>query len=275
MCRRSLSAWRSLGLCALLNRYFPQLLKLSPAADEPWLWDLLQKTTLPEKAAKRSQQQWATLLQNHRIRRFDAETLWQALQPPHLPAAPGVAEAVGEHVRLLLPALRLLNRQIKVVAKRIERLLEELSANPDSTEHRDAKILLSLPGVGRVGGATMLAEASQALTDRDYHALRSYAGSAPVTRQSGSKKVVLMRRACNPRLRQMLYHWAMNSMQNDPRSQQQYATLRGKGYSHARALRGLADRLLAVLIAMLRSGTLYDPNRHAAAQPAADQPAAA
>jgi hypothetical protein len=45
------------------------------------------------------------------------------------------------------------------------------------------------------------------------------------------------------------------------------AALRAKGHSHGRALRGVADRLLAVLIAMLRSGTLYDPNHQTAAMP--------
>src|SRR4051794_26056072 len=43
--------------------------------------------------------------------------------------------------------------------------------------------------------------ASQAIADRDYQALRSYTGVAPVTRQSGNKKIVVMRRGCNNRLR--------------------------------------------------------------------------
>src|SRR3954451_18226224 len=59
---------------------------------------------------------------------------------------------------------------------------------PTGTEwgaHRDVAIILSLPGVGRIVAATMLAEASQALAERDCHALRNYSGSAPLTRQSG------------------------------------------------------------------------------------------
>jgi hypothetical protein len=34
----------------------------------------------------------------------------------------------------------------------------------------------------------------------------------------------------------------------------------GKVKTHGRALRGVADRLLAVLVAMLKNGTLYDPD---------------
>jgi len=46
--------------------------------------------------------------------------------------------------------------------------------------------------------------------------------------------------------------------------------LRARGHSHGRALRGVADRLLAVLCAMLRSGTLFDASlRHRALRSAA------
>ncbi len=105
----------------------------------------------------------------------------------------------------------------------------------------------------------MLSEASEAIADRDYHALRCYAGAAPVTRQSGKKTVVLMRHGCNERLRNALYHWARVSTICDPRSRSRYAQLRARGHSHGRSLRGIADRWLRVLVSMLRHGTLYDP----------------
>ena len=50
-----------------------------------------------------------------------------------------------------------------------------------------------------------------------------------------------------------------------PRSKQHYARLRQVGHDHGRALRGVADRLLAMLIAMLKSGQTYDPNRRSTA----------
>ena len=49
----------------------------------------------------------------------------------------------------------------------------------------------------------------------------------------------------------------------DERSREHYVQLRSKGHSHGRALRGVADRLLAVLIAMLKNGGTYNPTfRH-------------
>jgi transposase len=141
----------------------------------------------------------------------------------------------------------------------METVLAEMTEQEQAAEHHDVTVLLSMPGAGRVVAATMLAEASQALAQRDYHALRSYTGVAPVTRQSGKRSSTVMRRSCNQRLRNAVYHWSMGSIQHDERSREQYAALRRKGHSHPRALRGVADRLLAILTAMLKAGTTYDP----------------
>lgn len=167
----------------LLNRYFPQILHLSPSVDEPWVGDLLAKAPLPARAARLTLKSLQSLLAKHRIRRIDAATLQETLRQPPLWLAPGAADAVSEHVLLLLPLLRLQRRQSQQLDRRLDDLLEQMSTPGQPAEHRDAKLLLSLPGVGRRVAATMLAEASQALAERDYHALRSYAGVAPLTRQ--------------------------------------------------------------------------------------------
>lgn len=249
----------------LLNRYFPQMLSLCSSVDEPWFWDLLEKAPLPDQAAKLPASKIQRILSNHRIRRLDGKQVRELLQPAPLHLAPGGAEAASEHVLLLLPQLRLYHDLRKQIASRIESVLDEISTDEQTIEHRDANLLRSLPGVGRCVAATMLAEASQALAERDYHALRSYAGVAPITRRSGKRQSVMMRQSCNERLRNAFYHWARVSSQNDPRSNLHYANLRAKGHSHGRALRGVADRLLSVLFAMLRAGVPYDSTRRMAA----------
>jgi transposase len=141
------------------------------------------------------------------------------LRTQPLAVAPGAVEAASAHVALLLPRLRLVHAQRADCARRIEFLLNQVDATQDGdgerTEHRDVQILRSLPGVGRVVAATMLAEASQPLAERDYHAMRALAGVAPITRQSGKRTQVSMRHACNGRLRNALYHWARVSTQHD------------------------------------------------------------
>ena len=110
----------------------------------------------------------------------------------------------------------------------------------------------------------MLSEASHAIAERDYHALRCYAGSAPITRQSGKTAVISMRQGCNERLRNALYHWARVSVVCDSKSKEIYVQMRAKGHSHGRTLRGIADRWLRVLMAMLRRKSIYDPKRRTA-----------
>ena len=141
----------------------------------------------------------------------------------------------------------------------MDAVLAALAVEERPGEHRDVTILRSLPGVGRRVAATVLAEASQLLAARDYQTLRAYGGSAPVTRRSGKTIVVLRRLACNTRLRNALYHWARVSIQVDAYCRAHYDRLRQRGHSHARALRGVVDRSLAVLMVMLTSRTLYDP----------------
>ena len=247
------------------HRFFPQLLQLCECADEPWLWALFEMAPSPLAAARLTQARIARLLQQHRIRRITAAEVRAVLKTKPLTLAPGAAEAASEHALLLLPRLRLLHRQRTDLGRRINAMLDQLATPPDGQlEHRDAAILLSLPGLGRKIAATMLSEASQAIADRDYHALRCYSGAAPITRQSGKKKIVLMRRGINERLRNALYHWARVSVVFDPQSKKRYAAMRACGHSHGRALRGMADRWLKILTSMLTTRTLYDAQRTAA-----------
>ena len=121
-------------------------------------------------------------------------------------------------------------------------------------------ILRSLPGVGRINLATLLAEAAEPLRQRDYHRLRTLSGVAPVTRRSGKSCRVLRRLACNWRLANAVYHWARVATQHDPISRQRYAALRQRGHSHGRALRTVGDRLLSMACTLLQRQVLFDPH---------------
>jgi transposase len=254
-----------------LWRYFPQYLQLGDDFGAPWLLDLWELIPTPQEALRRRPGALARILRKNRIRRLSANQVIEVLRQPPLTVAPGTVDATTAHIRFLLPRLRLLNEQMKQVKRRLESLLQELSAptpiedgKPDPTEaeslgeHRDAEILLSNPGIGTIVGATMLAEATEPLRRRDYHALRAVCGAAPVTKRSGKgRPLVVMRQACNHRLRNAIYHMARTAVQQDSTCKARYAALRARGHGHARALRSIADRLLYVLVAMLRTKTLY------------------
>jgi transposase len=244
-----------------LQRCWPDRLALCPAAEEPWFWALLEQA-LGQRPKPLSVKAVQAVLKVHRLRRLPAATVQAALQVAPLRVAPGTIDAVSAHIAVLLPRLRLVHAQRhRTVGARIDAVLAALGQEEVAGEHRDVTILRSLPGVGRLVAATVLAEAARLLAERDYQTLRAQAGAAPVTRQSGKQTLVSIRLACNGRLRNALYHWARVSVQVDAHCRAHYDRLRQRGHAHARALRGVVDRSLAVLMAMLINRTLYDSAR--------------
>jgi transposase len=245
-----------------LHRFYPQMLQLCSAADESWLWDLIDLAPTPAHATLLSEEQVQRLLKTHRIRRVKAKEVLTCLQGSALPVAPGAAEAAQAHCAFLLPCLRVLAEQLKACSQQVSALLSTLAEEPGKGEGpSDVAIVLSLPGVGRKITAWLFAEAAQPLAERDYQVLRTHSGVAPVTKQSGKRRVVVMRRGCNPRLRHALYHMARVSMQRDAHFSNVYMVLRAKGQRHGQALRNIGDRLLRILMAMLRNRTCYDASR--------------
>lgn len=251
-----------------LRRYYPQMLELEQKVSAPWLLDLWEIMPTPAKAASARKAAVTRLLKKHRIRRVDATAVLKTLRQKPLTVAPGTTAAATAHIGGVVERIRVVNKQYNQATRRLDELCrrvakqEEGDESDDQCEQHDVEILRSLPGVGRIVLAVLLAEAYRALEARDYHALRALCGVAPVTRRSGKRTVVVMRKACHPRLRDAVYHWARVATQCDPKSKAKYAELRARGKSHGRALRSVADRLLAVMCAMLRDGTLYNAELH-------------
>lgn len=244
-----------------LWRYYPQLLALSDDVAAEWILALWTLAPTPAKAARLRATTVARLLKQHRIRRLDAETAIGILRQPAVKVAAGVTEAAVLHLRSLIARLRLADRELHQAARKLDELCAALSQAAAAKEggSHDAAILASLPGIGTGTLATLLAEASGPLGRRDYAALRTLSGVAPVTKRSGKSHLVVMRQAAHARLRQAVFHWARVAVQNDPKSRSRYDALRGRGHSYGRALRGVADRLLGVACVLLQRQTLFDP----------------
>jgi transposase len=257
-----------------LWRYYPQALAIGDDLAADWFLQLWAAVPMPAKATRIRESTVERILKTHRIRRVTAPEVLRTLRQPALAVAPGTAEAAIAHIGAVAERLKLVNRQIREAHRRLDELCAKLAGDDaenapgQACEQRDVTILRSLPGVGRIVLATLLAEAPEPLRRRDYHALRTLSGVAPVTRRSGKRCIVIMRQACNLRLRTAVYHWARVAIQHDELCRRRYAALRQRGHSHGRALRSVADRLLAVACAMLTRRTLFDPE-HAANRAAA------
>jgi transposase len=248
-----------------LWRYYPQMLEIADDLAANWFLDLWQQAPTPAKAARIKPTTIEGILKGNRIRRIDAGEVLRILRQKPLVVASGTTEAACAHIGAVAARIRLVNQQISEANRKLDELCDKLEQQTESPsgqqcEQRDVMILRSCPGLGRINIATLLAEAPEPLRRRDYHALRALCGAAPVTRRSGKQYIVLRRYACNKRLQNAIYHWARVATQRDPISQRRYAALRSRGHSHGRALRGVADRLLALICTLLTRQTLFDPD---------------
>ena len=137
-------------------------------------------------------------------------------------------------------------RSLSTASDNAERLQTAIAARFD--EHPDASVITSLPGLGPVLGARILGELGD---DRsrfaDAKSVKAFAGTAPVTRASGTKRVVSMRVVRNKRLGQAGYLWAFSLLRQSPGARAHYDRRREHGDSHAAALRNLSNRYMGIL----------------------------
>jgi len=254
-----------------LWRYYPQMLGLADDLAATWFLELWERAPSPAKAAGLRKPAVERLLKQHRIRRVDADAVLRILRQPAIKVADGVVEAATIHMSSLVARLRVVNRELKHAEHKLDELCgaigEAGAAAADCITQSDVVVLRSVPGIGKITLATLLAEASGPLSRRDYQALRTLSGVAPVTKRSGKSHVVTMRYAAHVRLRRAVYHWARVAAQHDHRSRTRYAALRRRGHSHGRAIRGVADRLLALACVLLQRQALFDPGLSQAAAP--------
>jgi transposase len=194
----------------------------------------------------------STLRRAGRQRNLDskARQIQAALRSEQLAATPAITRAFASSVRASVAVAQELSRQID----ELERELAEAFMR-----HPDAEIMRSLPGLGLVLGARVLAEFGDSPNRyKDAKGRRCYAGTAPITRASGTRRVVLARVARNRRLADACYLWAFSAINSSAGARALYDRQRDRGATHHQALRALANRLVGILDSCLKHHTPYD-----------------
>ena len=178
-----------------------------------------------------------------------AEQIQSVLREPQLTATPAVETAFGHTVTAMVAVIAQLVTQTEL-------LEQELNAHFE--RHPDAQILLSQPGLGPVLAARVLAEFGDDPTRyADVKARRNYAATSPITRASGTRRIVLARVAGNKRLRDALYLQAFCALRRSPGARAYYDAHRRRGHTHHQALRAVANRLVGILHGCLRHQQPY------------------
>lgn len=179
-----------------------------------------------------------------------AEAIQGALRAPQLEQPPLIADAFGATVSAYVAILAAGLAQLRILEGQLE---------ASFGQHPAAEIVLSQPGLGTTLGARVLAEfGDDPHRYTDPKARKNYAGTAPITRASGTRRVVLARVAVNKRLRDALHLQAFAALSASPGARAYYDERRARGNTHNHALRAVSNRLVGVLHGCLRHGLPYD-----------------
>ncbi len=239
-------------LTACLKAYFPEFLDLFGDPDRPVALAVLQ--TFPTPAA---------------LRAASVKRLEGFLRKHHQPGA--AAKATEMHTRLRQPAfqvtlviLRTKARLAQTLGQQLTTLAQQIDAYETEIRrvlrtHPDGELYRSLPGAGDLLAARMVGELGD---NRDRYReaaiAQCAAGTAPVTRASGTIRTVHVRRACIHPLRETLWQFAFSSLLHCPWAKAYYAQARRRGKKHAEAVRMLGNVWMRIIIAMRRTRRPYD-----------------
>lgn len=243
-------------LRGVLKEYFPAALQAFPHLACGSARVLLAMTATPAAAARlRRSSIRSAVIRGGRQRNIDKEVdhIIEAFRSEQLTQAVPVEQAHAHQMRALLRALD--------VAVENEHALEQ-ALEVEFEKHPDAAIIISMPGLGPVLGARALAEIGD---DRDRfqsaRGLKAFAGTAPVTRASGTKRTVRMRIVRNRRLNQVAYLWALSLLTSSPGARAHYDRRRARGDNYSAAARHLGNRFVGVLYHCLQTRQPYDESR--------------
>lgn len=239
-----------------LAEYYPVALEAFEDWTAPSSWSFVQRFPTPAALAKAGKRQWEKFMHAHRLYRPETAAQRLALfsQALEFTAGDSITAAKSRLAQTRVRQLLLLQRELDAYRAKIESLF---------ASHPDHDLFGSLPGAGAKLAPRLLAEIGQDRTAfESAQALQSYAGSAPISFQSGQLHKTRMRRACNTTLRATVHLWADLSRKQCSWAQVYYKAARDRGKTHACALRCLGQRWLKILWKMWQSRSRYNAELH-------------
>lgn len=245
-------------LLAALKEYYPTAVEAFDDWTTPSAWDFIIEFPTPQRLAQAGRRRWEKFLHTHKLwrpqtsqRRLDAFAKALEWKP-----ATAVVAAKSRLATSLVSLLHRLQTELDHYRTRIEELF---------ASHPDHHLFGSLPGAGPTLAPRLLGEVGGNRERFDSaQALQCFAGTAPVSFQSGQIHRVRIRRQCNRFFRHALHLYAQCSLLKSAWAEAYYQSLRARGKSHACALRCLAHRWLEILWKMWQDRCPYDAERHLA-----------
>lgn len=242
----------TLRLRHALREFFPAALAAFDDLTAPDALQLLGAAPDPISARRLTKGRITAALKHARSRNIaeKAQAIQAALRAEQLGQPAVVTAAYGATVRAQVAILSTLNTEIHSMQEQVE---------AHFGKHPDAEIYLSQPGLGIILGARVLAEFGDDKNRyADAKARKNYAGTSPITRQSGKKKTVLARYVHNDRLIDALGRQAFAALRASSGARAYYDQLRARGVGHHAAIRQLGNRPVGILHGCLKTAVTYD-----------------
>ena len=158
----------------------------------------------------------------------------------------------------ILDLIVYLDTQIIAVEAAIDKLVDD---EPKLANKR--RILRSFGGVGAQSANAILAYLPE-LGVVSHKKASALVGVAPFADDSASRTGRRMTAGGRAELRQMLYVAMQAGYRTNPRLKPLYQRLRARGRSHKCALIACLNKMIKILTAMLKTGTLFMPQTHPA-----------
>src|SRR4051795_3667661 len=245
-----------LRLRSALRDFFPAALEAFADLDAPDAVELLAAAPDPDRAGRVTRRRITSALRRANRRNVEARAseLQRIFGAEQLRRSAPVEAAYAAIVASQATIVATLNAQIEAMAAVVE---------AHFGRDADAEICTSQPGLGIALAARVLGEfGDDPHRYTDAKARKNYAGTSPITKASGRKKIVLARYARNRRLGDALQQWAFCSMRGSPGAPAYSQHPGARHIGHQAALRQLANRLVGILHGCLKTGTHY--NEHTA-----------
>jgi transposase len=244
-------------LRAALHEFYPIVLEAFDNWTMSAAWSFVVAFPTPQDLVHAGKRQWDKFMHTHGLYRPQMMQMrYELFAKATRFASPNgaVTRAKSLLATTLCQQLLTLQKQLNLYRAQIEKLFDD---------HPDHDLFGSLPGAGPKLAPRLLAEIG---ADRSVFAsangLQCYAGTAPVTRESGRQRFVNVRRACNATLRSTIHLWADLSRAQCAWAQAYYQMKKQQGMTHAEALRCLGQRWLKILWTMWQQRKPYDESRH-------------
>jgi transposase len=229
----------------LVDLGFPELTRLVSDLSGPLATTLLQRyQTARQFASERPRRLAKLVYAGHNI--VGDELAQQIVDAAKRSVGAHHGEAYQIQVRYACEQLELLRRQLRKISRDIDGLIDKLELG---------KLLVTIPGIGPLTAARVLAEAGDLSRFRDGHALASYIGLVPGLRHSGKSipTHAALAPMGNARLRRGLYMPTLTAVRKNPWLRAFYDRLVKAGKPKKLALVAAARKLVLAIFSVVKN----------------------